>query len=166
MVRPRIYRDAHGMNHKGFRVVKVERVEYAAAYFAYSAARANTHSGDFNRTDVDIFGSLGHPSPNHPIWPPPDCPGRRLRGVNALSLLRVAHRFDMPPLEEMCQGILIDGIKVGTVAEILEVADTLNCKALRAACMDFVVAYAPPKGLTQKVLFSAPCSPSLVGATT
>ena len=53
MVRPRIYRDAHGMNHRGFRVVKVERVEYAAAYFAYSAARANTHSGDFNRTDVD-----------------------------------------------------------------------------------------------------------------
>ena len=97
--------------------------------------------------------------------------GDLLRGtlaadVNALSLLRVAHRFDMPPLEEMCQGILIDGIKVGTVAEILEVADTLNCKALRAACMDFVVAYAPPKGLTQKVLFSAPCSPSLVGATT
>ena len=63
-------RDAHGMNHRGFRVVKVERVEYAAAYFAYSAARANTHSGDFNRTDVDIFGSLGHPSPNHPICPP------------------------------------------------------------------------------------------------
>ena len=97
--------------------------------------------------------------------------GDLLRGtlaadVNALSLLRVAHRFDMPPLEEMCQGILIDGFQVGTVAEILEVADTLNCKALRAACMDFVVAYAPPKGLTQKVLFSAPCSPSIVGATT
>ena len=56
--------------------------------------------------------------------------GDLLRGtlaadVNALSLLRVAHRFDMPPLEEMCQGILIDGIKVGTVAEILEVADLL-----------------------------------------
>ena len=46
-------RDANGMNHRGFRVVKVERVEYAAACFAYSAARANTHSGDFNRTDVD-----------------------------------------------------------------------------------------------------------------
>jgi speckle-type POZ protein len=56
----------------------------------------------------------------------------------AQGLLAAAQRFKIERLKLMCEETLAKRIEVSTVADTLAVAEQHGCRALKAACMEFM----------------------------
>jgi speckle-type POZ protein len=60
--------------------------------------------------------------------------------ATARDLLGAANRYKLERLKLICEDTLWQRIDVNTVAGILAAAEQHQCRALKAACMDFIVA--------------------------
>ncbi|TVU49796.1 hypothetical protein EJB05_01133, partial [Eragrostis curvula] len=56
----------------------------------------------------------------------------------AQGLLAAAHRYKLERLKLMCEAALLRRVDVGTVASSLAVAEMHGCRALKAACEEFI----------------------------
>jgi len=54
------------------------------------------------------------------------------------SLLRLAHYYQITSLVDICVGELSSGLSIDTVADVLQVADLVDVRALRTACLEFM----------------------------
>ncbi|KAM0876393.1 hypothetical protein ACQ4PT_036169 [Festuca glaucescens] len=56
-----------------------------------------------------------------------------------LSLLAAADKYGLDRLKHLCAKRLLDNVSVGTVAGVLDCAETYNCPVLKTKCIDYVV---------------------------
>jgi len=62
--------------------------------------------------------------------------------MGALSLLKVAHRFEVESIVEHCIPIIVSDLAVETAADILIEADAVNCIPLREQCTTYILEHA------------------------
>lgn len=56
-----------------------------------------------------------------------------------LELFAAADKFQLPRLKALCEVFMLDNINLVNACTILEAADQLQARALRAECMRFVL---------------------------
>jgi speckle-type POZ protein len=68
----------------------------------------------------------------------PEIEEEEVVSMTQLGLLVAAHRFKLERLKLMCEEMLCKRIDVNTVAITLVVAEENGCRALKAACLEFI----------------------------